>query len=574
MKHMSAKRWIILTMMIFILPLLALLIWYNLYNVNTLNNRIADTNRNTIDLFSRSFEQDLEGIESYMANFLANDTDSIQMRYPLSTIQAHVLSDQILTKYRTMMGTKKFMAAVFFHSDSNSITKKIYNYNYTYEVKSTMESFVDSIWEDPSQYAGQGWSYHQIDGTPFLFYFLSSNGVCYVGVVDLDYVETPQDLTNAQRPSLLYFVNSKGKPVTSLDKLYTAQLETSPFEGAYSIQGSPENSYFIIQSEYQPYGLALQYATPYQGLLLNMSSVQVTILVGSLVIVILILFSFYFLTKFFLKPFDSLVSTMEQVRNGQLDAKLETSSSIDEFLRLQDTFNAMMDEIQSLKIASYEQHLERQQVELQYLQIQIRPHFFLNCLKNLYALAQGKQYAQIQEMILRLSEHLRFLFQETKSLIPVAIELKNVENYIALQQIVTHCPPSFTEHIDPRLQNIQVPPLSFLTFVENSVKHGSFPGKTLEIHISLSLLEDEEDDYVSIVIRDNGTGFSEDSLKALQEGTLEQENTHIGIQNVCKRFRLIYGDKCTFFFSNRGGAETEIFFPYQKTDSPEKEETL
>ena len=77
----------------------------------------------------------------------------------------------------------------------------------------------------------------------------------------------------------------------------------------------------------------MQYATPYQALLLNMSSVQVTILVGSLVIVILILFSFYFLTKFFLKPFDSLVSTMEQVRNGQLDAKLETSSSIDEFLR-------------------------------------------------------------------------------------------------------------------------------------------------------------------------------------------------------------------------------------------------
>lgn len=574
MKHLSAKQWIVLTMMIFILPLLGLLIWYNLYNVNTLNKRIADTNRSTIQLFSLSFQRDLEGIESYMANFLANDTDSIQMRYPLTTIQAHVLSDQILTKYRTMMGTKDSMAAVFFHSDSNGITREIYNYNYSYDVKSAVESFVKGALEEPDQYLGKGWFYHQIGQTPFLFYFLSSNGVYYVGVVDLNYVETPQDLTETENPGLLFFTDSSGKPVTALEKLSAANLEITPFETSYSIQGTPGNSYFLIQSEFQPYGLALQYATPYQGLLFNMSSVQVTILVGSLLIVILILFSFYFLTKFFLKPFDSLVSTMEQVRKGQLDAKLETSSSIDEFLRLQDTFNAMMDEIRSLKIASYEQHLERQQVELQYLQIQIRPHFFLNCLKNLYALAQGQKYEQIQEMILRLSEHLRFLFQETKSLVPVGIELKNVENFIALQQIVMHCPPSFTEQIDPRLQNIQVPPLSFLTFVENSVKHGSLPGKMLEIHISLSLLEDGKDNYVSIVIRDNGSGFSQDSLNALQTGTWDQENSHIGIQNVCKRFRLLYGDKCTFFFSNRGGAETEIFFPYNPSDTTAKEEVL
>lgn len=306
-----------------------------------------------------------------------------------------------------------------------------------------------------------------------------------------------------------------------------------------------------------------------------MDVVQVTILVGSIAIILLILFSFYFLTKFFLQPFDSLVSTMEKVRKGQLDAKLKTSSSIDEFIRLQDTFNAMMDEIQSLKIASYEQHLERQQVELQYLQIQIRPHFFLNCLKNLYALAQGQSYIQMQEMILRLSEHLRFLFQETKSLVPVEIELKNVENFIALQQLVQHSPPVFTARVDSRLKALRVPPLSLLTFVENSVKHGSVPEKTLEIHISLTLLEDEAGKYVSLVIRDNGRGFSEESLKHLQTGIWDGENQHLGIQNVSKRFQLIYGDQCTFFFSNRGGAETEIFFPMlDKSDRRVKEEGL
>ena len=570
MKHIPAKRWIILAMTIFILPLMGLLLWYNLYNVNTLNERIAKTNQNTLEVLTLSFDQDLKDIESYMANFLANDTDSIQMRYSQSTLRAHVLSDQVLAKYRTVMGAKNVMAAVFFHSESNELTRGTYNHNYSYEIKAAIELFITQALKDPENYLGH-WVYRQMGDAPFLFYFLQNKGVYHVSVVDVDYVTIPQNFNQAGGKEMLYFVDSEGTPVTAIQELGLVDLSPHPFDEFYAIQGNGEKTYFLVQTEVQEYGLALQYATLYHGILLNMDVVQIAVLAGSAVLVLLILFSYWFLAKFFLRPFDSLVSTMEQVRGGRLDAKLETASFIDEFMRLQNTFNAMMDEIKTLKIASYEEHLERQQVELQYLQIQIRPHFFLNCLKNLYALAQEEKYRQIQEMILRLSEHLRFLFRETDALVPIAVELKNVENYIALQQIVLHDPPMFSVQMDQRLRSIEVPPLSFLTFVENSVKHGMIPGKTLEIHLALTLLEDTDDSYISVVIRDNGRGFSPESLKVMQRGLWDGENEHVGIQNVCKRFRLLYGDTCTFFFSNRGGAETEIFFPYHKKDSERSE---
>lgn len=310
-------------MMIFILPLLGLLVWYNLYNVNTLNKRIAETNRNTLELFSISCERDLRDIESYMANFLANDTDSIQMSYPLSTLQSHVLSDQILLKYRTMMGTKNSMAAVFFHSENNGVTRETYNHSYSYETKAAMESFVKSTLQEPDSYLGKGWFYHSIEETPFLFCFLSNNGVVHVGVVDLDYVEVPQKNAGDDKQGLLFFADPEGVPVTGEEKLKEAGVKLEPFDRPYSIQGKRGNSYFLIQTSIQEYGLALYYAMPYHGWLLNMDVVQVTILVGSIAIILLILFSFYFLTKFFLQPFDSLVSTMEKVRKGQLDCKAE-----------------------------------------------------------------------------------------------------------------------------------------------------------------------------------------------------------------------------------------------------------
>ena len=379
--------------------------------------------------------------------------------------------------------------------------------------------------------------------------------------MDLDYVDTPQELKKGAGEELLFFLDQQGKPVTEQSVLEAAQMEPGLSQEAFSIVGQGPKKYFLVQTYFPAYDLTIAHASPYFGILMNMNAVQITFFVGSAMILLLICFSFYFLKRFFLKPFDSLVTTMEQIRNGRWDAKLETAGPVDEFVRLQNTFNAMIEEIHSLKIASYEQRLERQQVELQYLQLQIRPHFFLNCLKNLYALVQGRQYEQTQEFILKLSEHLRYLFREMRTLVQMETEIKNVENYISLQRMVMPVPPVFTVEIDDRLNKVFIPPLSLLTFIENSVKYGSPPGKALELHTKIVLLQDSEESYVSITIRDNGGGFPEEILRVLQTD-LGEMGTHLGIQNVYRRFRLLYGEKCVFFFSNRCGAEIEIYFPY------------
>ena len=82
------------------------------------------------------------------------------------------------------------------------------------------------------------------------------------------------------------------------------------------------------------------------------------------------------MTNQYLSPFQNLVESMKSIREGNLDYRMTTSYNIEEFYVLSNEFNNMMDEIRSLKIASYEAKIEKQQAELQYLQIQMRPHFF------------------------------------------------------------------------------------------------------------------------------------------------------------------------------------------------------
>ena len=65
---------------------------------------------------------------------------------------------------------------------------------------------------------------------------------------------------------------------------------------------------------------------------------------------------------------------------------------------------------------AYDRLLQVQKTKMQYYQIQIRPHFFLNCMKNLYAMAEGKKYEKIQEMILTLSSYLRAVLKDYSAL--------------------------------------------------------------------------------------------------------------------------------------------------------------
>ena len=57
-----------------------------------------------------------------------------------------------------------------------------------------------------------------------------------------------------------------------------------------------------------------------------------------------------------------------------------------ELEQIDDKFRNMIHQIRRLKITLYEQELEKQKIEMDYLKIQIRPHFYMNCLNFITAI--------------------------------------------------------------------------------------------------------------------------------------------------------------------------------------------
>ena len=241
---------------------------------------------------------------------------------------------------------------------------------------------------------------------------------------------------------------------------------------------------------------------------------------------------------------------------------------------MNETFNTMMAQIKNLKIESYENELDKQKAELRYLQLQIRPHFFLNCLKSLYALAEAGKYDRIQKMILAVSRHIRYIFQDSMELVPLSRELDHIRNYIEMQGGSSQYAPVCRIDADARLLSMMIPPLSLQTFVENSVKHDYSPDHPLEIDVRAAVLCSGGDTFADLTVSDNGSGFPESVIQEINDpDSPVYAQRHVGINNIKKRMELIYGEGVLYAFFNRDvGSVSEIFIPIDPKTLPENEE--
>lgn len=178
----------------------------------------------------------------------------------------------------------------------------------------------------------------------------------------------------------------------------------------------------------------------------------------------------------------------------------------------------------------HEQKVQREKVEaeLQMLKTQINPHFLFNTLNSIYVLAMKKS-EQTANTVMKLSDILDYiLYRVNTPKITISNEIRIIENYIDLEKIrfSDRVNLNFTYSINS--EDIQIPPMLIIPFVENAFKHGVT--KSMEkswINITI----DEADPMLRIVVSNSK---SQNPIKGKAGG--------IGLANVKKRLDLLFCD--------------------------------
>lgn len=218
----------------------------------------------------------------------------------------------------------------------------------------------------------------------------------------------------------------------------------------------------------------------------------------------------------------------------------------------------------------YDEKLARKDAQIQALQAQINPHFLNNTLEMMNWQARMSGDMVVSKMIESLGTVLDYRMNRANvKEIHLVEELQCIDAYFYIMSMRFGQRLSIEREIDNDLLYMMVPPLILQPIVENAIVHGVETIKNGLIR--LKVYHDEENVYLEV--RNTGKKISEEEktrIQAILEGDETQlpkntgRHTSIGIQNVNRRIRLVYGEEYGLTIIQNEDMETisTITMPY------------
>lgn len=343
-----------------------------------------------------------------------------------------------------------------------------------------------------------------------------------------------------------------------------------PLPNNKAIVSKLDNKYIMITANLRNGYARLSYIVKEKNVIFGLNIIQWLIVFLGILSLFIMPYIVYFLNKEIIRPINGLMEGIRQVEGGNLDYHVETKGHAREFKILSRSFNDMTKEIKSLKIEAYEEQLELQKSELKYLQMQIRPHFFLNAITTIHSLSFKNKNKEIREFIDALSKYLRYMFKGGLTRVPIKEEIEQVSNYICMQEIKFPNSVFHVFDINPDIENEPIPQFLILTFIENSFKHAMTLEETLSVFIKAEPEYTDEGKMLKILIEDSGEGFPEEVIDEINNSDNNEikDGYKVGISNIKRTLSLLYGKNNLLSISNvePAGARVKLLIPIEKGD--------
>jgi two-component system sensor histidine kinase YesM len=213
----------------------------------------------------------------------------------------------------------------------------------------------------------------------------------------------------------------------------------------------------------------------------------------------------------------------------------------DELSELTGSFNAMTNRIQYLIHNVYEKEMELSKSTLQLLRSQVNPHFLYNTLETIRIKAYLLGQSELSDMTMLLASILRYGLSAPSDLVTVEAETSKLSEYLTLQRYLYSDRFQASVNIEPAILKLKMMKFILQPLVENALNHGF---QAIQTPGTLEVLGYREGEDIIFKVIDNGSGIPEDTLHDIVE-YMENGNTKfnsIGLKNVHRRIRLLYGD--------------------------------
>jgi hypothetical protein len=172
---------------------------------------------------------------------------------------------------------------------------------------------------------------------------------------------------------------------------------------------------------------------------------------------------------------------------------------------------------------------EQLKTSLALLRHQVSPHFFMNTLNNIHSLIE-MDTEKAQDAVVRLSTLMRYLlYDSAQNTIELKKEIEFINSFVSLMQLRHSDEVEVTVVIPEQIPDAKIPPMLFISLLENAFKHGvSYPLKSY-IYFELRIAST----FLTCTIKN-----SKHKIAANYQG----EYSGIGLDNIKESLKLLYED--------------------------------
>lgn len=559
-KHITLTKWISSIILFLGLGLTAVYLLTTIYVGRVMRQQAMDANQNLLSVYLEKIDSNVEGINRFLSQFPYNN-ESISTMVRTTDPSAHYFASWDIAQ--------KLRSTAFIYNTFNGMfvcSHGVLEDSFICQLRSgtamiqqeDMRAFITG-----ENVIADGWNIITQEGRVYLVNIVRTGDTLCGVWLDPESAIEPLTQLKLDSGGMVLMLDEKGCVLTNDE---TGEQIFSDQNNGKIIKLNGERFLQVMEhSENLPVRLAA---------LIPESFFTEKVRVSQLVIILIFLLTLCLLPVFWTvmnrsvsKPVQMLTETMSRVGQGDLDAAAAENSRFSEFQTIAGSFNGMTQQIRQLQKDVYERQLSEQMTKLQYFQMQIRPHFFLNALNVIYSFSLTKRNDLIEQLTLDLSRYFRYLFNCGSAYVTLGAELEHICNYMEIHRMRDQGEIQYHQEVDEVLLEALIPPLAIQPFVENCVKYGADAQGRTDIFLVAECRLADGEQKLCITVSDNGPGYPQVILERFEkEEPLGMDVTQkIGIMNVRQRLQLTYQENASVRLYNGpgGGACSELILPIQ-----------
>ncbi len=391
-----------------------------------------------------------------------------------------------------------------------------------------------------------------------------------ISIYNMDNIESLVEKMQAMGKNAIIVLDQKQNILFSnQDSREEKSIDSFP-KGGHSINRTSKSGYWSVVGNAYPSANSREVQTS-----INVMIMIVFIISGVLCLTGCLIY------KGIASPIESIIRFMNNYGKYYNKQRLPIIGT-NEIAQISISVNEMLDNLQKMtrKIVNTQERLYiaellKRQAELTALQIQMNPHFLYNTLDCIKGIALVRKVSEIAEIANSMSKILKYSIK-SEDVVLVKQEISSIKDYLKIIQIRHQNRFEINVNVEDSINDFQIPKMILQPVVENAI----FYGLERSSGTGILWIEGRKDGKaLRFIVENTGESISNEKVEELtrsfednknaDRGALFSEKSSIGLMNIDKRIKLLYGENFGISINGRkkGGTKVTVTVPGARTEN-------